>query len=210
MRRLCFSAALILLALLILPCLPGTEEAGIYDRVLRLHVIAASDSETDQTAKLAVRDALLSEITPLVADCRSVEEAAACLRDARDHLTAIAAETVAARGQHYGAEIRLDKERYPTRSYEAAALPAGEYLSLRVILGEGEGQNWWCVLFPPLCQAPAMGEDDTEARCIAAGLTPEQYRLITGIESGSVRYRVRFRVLEILEQMLSRLRGLRA
>lgn len=207
MRRLYCTAALILLTFLLLPCLPNAEDADIYDDVLRLHVIAASDSEADQATKLAVRDALLTEITPLIADCRSREEAAARLTDAEDTLITIAAGTAAARGHNYGASILLGRERYPTRTYDAAALPAGEYLSLRVVLGEGEGQNWWCVLFPPLCQTPAMGEDDAEVRCIAAGLTPEQYRLITGSESGEIRYQVRFRVLELLEQIVSRLRG---
>ncbi|MBR6708786.1 MAG: stage II sporulation protein R [Clostridia bacterium] len=206
MRRLLTSAALFLLAALILPCLPLNDDAAIYDNVIRLHVIAASDSEADQATKLAVRDAILEKITPLVTDCATREAAQARIAAVSEEIAALADTTVSARGHAYTARVLLGTERYPTRTYESAALPSGEYLSLRVVLGEGEGQNWWCVLFPPLCQSVALGEDDAEERCIAAGLTPEQYRLITGGESGQLRYRVRFKLLELLDDVVGRLR----
>ncbi len=194
MRCLYALAATVLAAALVCTFFPTAADAAVYDDVLRLHVIAASDSEADQAAKLAVRDALLAVTAPILADCASRDEAAARLAAAAPLLEQTAEATAGC-----DAAILLGEERYPTRTYASAALPAGEYLSLRVVLGEGEGQNWWCVLFPPLCLSAAT---DTEAVCIEAGLPPEEYRLITG-EAGELRYRVKFKLLELFGEIFT-------
>ncbi len=202
MRCLYAFAATVLTAALLVSFFPSPADAAVYDGVVRLHVIAASDSAEDQAVKYAVRDALLEVTAPLLDGCTSRDEAADRLEGSADLLAQTAEQTVAAHGFAYGAEVLLGREAYPTRTYAAAALPAGEYLSLRVVLGEGSGQNWWCVLFPPLCLNAAM-EDDTETVCIEAGLTPEQYRIITG--SGETpRYRVKFKLLEFFGEIFAR------
>ena len=201
MRYLYAFAATVLAATLIFAFFPSSEDAAVYDDVLRLHVIAASDNEVDQATKLAVRDALLEKTAPILAGCTSRDEAAERLGEASALLERTAAEVVASCGGDYGATVLLGEERYPTRTYAAAALPAGEYLSLRVVLGDGAGQNWWCVLFPPLCLSAATA-DEAEAICIEAGLTPEQYRLITGNE-GKVKYRIKFKLLELWEEIFA-------
>lgn len=199
MKYLYVFAATVLAAVLIGFFFPSAEDVAVYDDVLRLHVIAASDSEADQATKLAVRDALLEVTAPILAGCGSREEAAARLGETSALLAETAEAVVAARGGDYGAEVLLGQERYPTRTYASAALPAGEYLSLRVVLGDGAGKNWWCVLFPPLCLSAATA-DEAEEICIEAGLTPEQYRLITHSED-KVQYRVKFKLLELLEEI---------
>ena len=194
MRYLYLLSLTVLTAALVCSLFPTTAEAALYDDVLRLHVIAASDSESDQAAKLAARDALLTVTAPLLADCTSRDEAAARLAAAAPLLEQTAAEAAGC-----PAAVLLGEERYPTRTYASAALPAGEYLSLRVVLGEGEGQNWWCVLFPPLCLSAAT---ETEQVCIEAGLSPEAYRIITdGQAGGKVRWRMKFRLLELFEEI---------
>ena len=194
MRYLYLLALTVLTAALVCSLFPTTAEAALYDDVLRLHVIAASDSESDQAAKLAARDALLTVTAPLLADCTSRNEAAVRLAAAAPLLEQTAAEAAGC-----PAAVLLGEERYPTRTYASAALPAGEYLSLRVVLGEGEGQNWWCVLFPPLCLSAAT---ETEQVCIEAGLSPEAYRIITdGQAGGKVRWRMKFRLLELFEEI---------
>lgn len=194
MRYLYLLALTVLTAALVCSLFPTTAEAALYDDVLRLHVIAASDSESDQAAKLAARDALLTVTAPLLADCTSRDEAAVRLAAAAPLLERTAAEAAGC-----PAAVLLGEERYPTRTYASAALPAGEYLSLRVVLGEGEGQNWWCVLFPPLCLSAAT---ETEQVCIEAGLSPEAYRIITdGQAGGKVRWRMKFRLLELFEEI---------
>ncbi len=143
---------LLLLALLALvPLYAGTKPAMALadgqDEVLRLHVLANSDSEEDQRIKLAVRDALLPYF-----------EQTATYRDARAYLTrhgdAIqkAAETaLACEGADYGVYLTLGQSAFPDRTYDGILFPAGDYDALTVVLGEGGGKNWWCVLFPPLC-----------------------------------------------------------
>lgn len=196
MRYLYSLAATVLAAAVLFAVFPSSAESEVYDEVLRLHVIAASDSAEDQTIKLAVRDALLAVTEPILAGCESRDEAAARLDAVRPLLARTAAETAGC-----PAEVHLGWERYPTRTYAAAALPAGEYLSLRVVLGAGEGENWWCVLFPPLCLSAA---GDTETICLEAGLTPEQYRLITASgQDGTPRYRIKFKLLELFEEIFA-------
>ena len=92
-------------------------------------------------------------------------------------------------------------EDYPTREYESCAFPAGQYLSLKICLGEAEGQNWWCVLFPPLCLSAATDSSDHEDAFIQVGLTKEQYGIIT--ETEDTKYRVRFKILETVKGWFS-------
>ncbi|MBQ9805308.1 MAG: stage II sporulation protein R [Clostridia bacterium] len=177
---------------------PIHGEAAVYDTVVRLHVLANSDSTEDQTLKLQVRDAVLEITTPLLSDCKSQEEARARLKE---HLTAIqgaAKEVLAEAGRNDPVKIVLGQEDYPTRDYDSFCFPEGSYLSLRVEIGDAEGQNWWCCVFPPLCLGSASASKDTaEDAFIQVGLTPSQYKIIT--ESDQPVYRVRFKLLELFQ-----------
>lgn len=148
---LCFALCLALICFcdLVLP----RGESEIYDSVIRLHIIANSDSAADQETKLAVRDALLE--AQVFDGSNSMDEAKQSLDGALVKAQAVANAVLAERGEEYGAKCLFGRESYPTRIYEGVKLPAGTYLSVRVVLGEGEGQNWWCVLFPPLCLGAA-------------------------------------------------------
>ncbi len=195
-----FSALTVLIALIggVLP-IHGEEE--VYDRTLRLHVLANSDSDEDQALKLQVRDRVLDEIEKIVLPCESKTEAISAIQEAIPFLTEVASDCV--RQQGYAYEVRLETgiERYPTRRYEAMALPAGSYWSLRVLIGEADGQNWWCVLYPPLCLNTARAEE----QLVEAGFTFEQVQILT--EQEDVKYVLRFRVLEVLRQFWEELRG---
>ena len=122
------------------------RQQALADEVIRLHVIAASDSTADQQLKLQVRDAVLEEASCWIDSAHSQAEAEECLRQHLPALQTAAAETVSAAGYDYTVEALLAPETYPTRDYGTFALPGGEYLSLRVIIGEGAGHNWWCVV----------------------------------------------------------------
>ena len=183
---------LILSAFLILPVHAATE---VYDSVIRLHVLANSDSEEDQALKLQVRDAVLAYTEPIIGQASSKEQAKELLAKELDGIRALAEQTLQERGAPNTVSVTLDMEEYPRRTYERAALPAGEYLSLRVMIGEAQGQNWWCVLFPQMCLSAAAEEQ--KATCLAAGLSEGQYRFITG--SDGTGYRVRFKLVEIVE-----------
>ena len=188
------------LLLLIVGLLPVHGETEIYNKVVRLHVLANSDSEEDQAVKLAVRDAVLEVTVPLLQDCESREEAVERLEGNRTLLTEAAETVLRENGFDDAVNIEMGLEEYPTRTYDSLCFPAGEYLSLRVMIGEARGQNWWCVLFPSLCLSVANGgsAEQLEEAFVAVGLTPEQYRVITESDENTP-YRLRFKVLEILE-----------
>ena len=181
--------------------LPVHGEEGIYDTVVRLHVLANSDSEEDQALKLRVRDAVLSVTSPLIADCTDRGEAERILADAEDEILAAAGEVIAAEGYDYPVRITFCEEEYPEKDYGEFTFPKGTYLSMRVLIGEGEGRNWWCVLFPPLClSAATKSKAETEDAFTSVGLTKEQYGVIT--ETENTTYRVRFRLLELIGDWL--------
>ena len=180
--------------------LPIHGEAGIYDNVIRLHVLAASDSERDQALKLTVRDAVLQKTQTLLQNVSDRAEAERILRAALPEIETVAAAALADAGAPNSVSVTLGEESYPTREYEQLAFPAGEYLSLRVLIGAAEGQNWWCVLFPPLCLTTATARQESETLCLSAGLTGEQYRLIA--DTGETKYKLRFKILEVAENLL--------
>ena len=175
--------------------IPTNEEFEIYQNTVRLHVLANSDSENDQNAKLKVRDALLEKISSYDSD--SKEDALDMIEQKKDELCRVAEGILKNEGMSHSVRIEIGKEHYPTRYYDDFALPAGNYTSVRVIIGEGEGQNWWCVLYPPLCTASAIKYD--EDYCIEAGLTKGQYNLITDNHRGE--YKIKFRLLEIASEV---------
>ncbi|MBQ7160443.1 MAG: stage II sporulation protein R [Clostridia bacterium] len=193
MKKLLIISIAVLLAALILPILPLSGEGRVYTDTIRLHVLANSDSEEDQALKLRVRDAILDAVGNLVEDKKTREEAEKSIRDNIDILTVLAKDEIALAGYDYDVKITLDKEKYPEREYEGVRLPAGSYTSLRVLIGAAEGQNWWCVLFPPLCTSAA----EPQEKLAEAGFTGEQIRVLCDDEHP--KYVLRFRILEFFE-----------
>jgi stage II sporulation protein R len=174
--------------------LPSPSEAQIYDKVLRLHVLANSDSPKDQSLKLMVRDEIL-EYSKTLGEFEGVESAEETYSHELEKIKEIAKEVIISQGYDYPVDVSLGYEYYPTRQYEDVSLPAGEYLSLKVMIGGAAGQNWWCVLYPPLCISAASADEEL----IDAGFTPEQMQIITDGES--TRYKVKFKILESAKKL---------
>ena len=172
----------------------------ISDKVVRLHVVANSDSEEAQALKLRVRDAILARTTALLEASDDRSEAEGLIRGQLLELENIAAREITAAGYDYSVEARLAELDFPTREYESFTLPAGNYLALQVVIGEGEGKNWWCVVFPPLCTAAAA---EVPASALAAGFSEEEVRLITEEDRG---YVLKFKTLEWLEMLKEKLK----
>jgi len=196
-RLLIFTFCVIGLTVL-LGLLPIHGESEIYEGVVRLHVLANSDTEEDQALKLKVRDAVLEHTGSLLRDVRSREEAQSIIESELDSVCDTAQRAVYANGYGYPVSVSLGREDYPTRSYETVCLPSGEYLSLRILIGEAEGKNWWCVLFPPMCLSAASQSSEAFAQ---VGLTGDQYSIIT--QTDTPKYKIRFKLLEVLERTVN-------
>lgn len=198
-KRILTLAIFAAILLLVVGLLPVHGEEEIYDKVVRLHVLANSDSEEDQAVKLKVRDAILAITVPLLQNCETKEEAVTLLEENQTLFVEAAQAVLQEEGFDDTVSIEMGLEDYPTRTYDSLCFPAGEYISMRVSLGTGEGQNWWCCLFPPLCLGAAtVRDEDAEDACISVGFTPTQYKIIT--ESDKPVYRARFKILELLGQ----------
>ena len=127
------------------------RQDDLQEKMIRLHVIANSDSDADQTLKLCVRDAVLCRAEEILRQSADMTEARARLRDSLPDIGDAAAQELAAQGSGYSVSVALEDTEFPRKTYDGFALPTGEYLALRVVIGAGEGRNWWCVMFPPLC-----------------------------------------------------------
>lgn len=180
--------------------MPVNGEQEIYQSFIRLHVLANSDDEKDQNLKLEVRDYILGDIAALTEECRDVNEAAEKIRDGLKNIELKARDFINQKGYDYEVTITLSKEVYPERTYtdsygETFTFPSGTYQSLRIIIGEGKGKNWWCVLFPPLCLSGSKIEDELAV----AGYSNEQINILKK-DKGS-KYVIRFKILEILSDL---------
>ena len=174
-------------------------QSELADKVIRLHVLANSDSEADQALKLRVRDTVLARATELLAGTESRSDAEKRLNVALPELKSAAERTVAEAGYDYGVRVELAETAFPTKEYDGFSLPAGEYLALRVLIGDAAGKNWWCVVFPPLCTAAAA---DVPAAALSAGLSEDEVALITEADEG---YVLKFKTVELWEKLKARL-----
>ena len=180
----------------------GREQRELADSVIRFHVIANSDSEADQALKLAVRDRVLARAEEMYPEGATLAQAQEALEGHLNLLAAAGREVVEEQGYDYPVAATLEDCWFPTKEYEGFALPAGNYTALRVTIGEGKGQNWWCVAFPPLCLGAAS---ETVDQALEAGhFTPGQGALVTGDGEG---YVLKFKAMELLGELQGFLEG---
>lgn len=166
----------------------GTDAEELSGKIVRLHVVANSDTEADQALKLRVRDSVLAHLGTVLSGATDRDEAEELIRENLPEITRRASDVVGEAGFEYAVRASVLFEDFPTTDYDTFSLPAGEYLSLRVTIGSGAGHNWWCVVFPPVCTAASTDE------MAAVGLTDSEVSLIT---RSSGDYVVKFRVMEI-------------
>ena len=168
------------------------RQCSLSNEVIRLHVIANSDSDADQSVKLRVRDAVLEKLSPALKAAETRQQAEGIVVGQLPEIQRTAAKVLEENGFSYSAASTLSVETYPTREYDGFALPAGDYLSLRVVLGSGRGHNWWCVVFPPLCMSSCEDESAFSA------LSEDNRELIVSDDGG---YCVKFKIVELYEQI---------
>ena len=166
----------------------------LYDNVIRLHILADSDSEKDQNAKLAVRDGVKDYIYTLVSQAENKQVADKIIKDNLQNIENKVKETVSELGYSYKTEISFENEYYPVRYYEGFAFPSGEYKSLKITLGSGEGKNWWCVLYPTVCNSMATSVDK---KLTSAGISENTAKMIC---SESKEYEYGLYILELFKR----------
>lgn len=169
------------------------------ENILRLHILAESDEEADQQLKLAVRDALLEHSEELFGSCDNLEEMIAAAEENKDEICRIAEETLRKRNCYSNVTVEIEKIGFDDRVYGGLTVPGGEYTAVRVNIGSGNGKNWWCVMFPPLC-IPCFTGGATEEEIL------EEYENIISKEQAQMlyspaEYQVRFYFAELLEQL---------
>ena len=190
MKRAC---ACFLLPLLIWGGSLLWERQKLTDDLIRLHVVAASDSDEDQTIKLQVRDAVMKSLKEAMGEMPNAAAARAHLQKNLSQIQSVANEALRAAGRDGEAVVSLCKETFDTRYYDTFALPVGVYEALRITIGEGQGKNWWCVVFPTLC-IPATSEG-FESVAAGAGFSEKMKDTLTG------NYEVHFFLLDVLGQL---------
>ena len=195
MKKFIFETALLIgLSLSLLVCaLAKEEQTDIADKLIRLHVIANSDSREDQALKLKVRDEILNYVEELTKNCKTKEEAHKIIDENLSTFEDIANRVCEENSVTYRATAALERTDFPTKNYESFSLPAGSYEALRIKLGNAGGQNWWCVLFPPLCVSAAEAESTLDS----SGFSDREILLVT---SDKPEYQIKFKVLELLSK----------
>lgn len=164
----------------------------IAEKILRFHVLANSDSEEDQEVKIKVRDAVGQMLEPKLKEAEGLADTERIVEENMDAIIAIAEETLEKNGFSYGAGARIAEVEFPVKTYGNYTFPAGEYEALQVTLGEGEGHNWWCVLYPNMCFQGSVYEvvDEESDEALREVLTPEEYADV--FDSGKLQIRFKF------------------
>ncbi len=193
---------LILLSLFILISAISYVDAvsnNIADSVFRLHVIANSNSKEDQELKLKVRDELLLYMNIISKDSTSKQEAMQIANEHKEEFTQIAEKVIKENGYNYTVNVQIGKADFPTKYYGDITLPAGTYDALKVQIGEAKGQNWWCVMFPPLCFVDVSTGivPDNSKQELKQSLDNEEYDLISKTDNNEISFK--FKIVELFQ-----------
>ena len=182
-----------------------TSQDDIAGKLIRFHVIANSDDKIDQGLKLKVRDSVLKYISPKLKGCKNIEDSRKVINDEDKNIIKISERIIKENGFKYSVDTSLSRENFPVKTYGNITLPQGKYEAYRIILGTGAGQNWWCVMFPPLCFVDITKGDisfqktENEMRSV---LSEDEYELI----DNTVRDKkiiVKFKLAEIFSKLFS-------
>ncbi|WP_041721243.1 stage II sporulation protein R [Alkaliphilus metalliredigens] len=176
----------------------GLERRG--EELIRFHVLANSDSPGDQRLKLKVRDRVIEEMALDLGKSQSIEETREIIGKSLERIESVAQDEIRQNGSTYGAVAYLEEHTFPTKRYGDVVFPAGEYEALRIVIGEGIGQNWWCVMFPPLCFVDVKNglADEKTQRQLKEVLSEEEYQLVRmAAEEGQVTLELRSKIVDL-------------
>ena len=198
------AAALVLAAIIITGIVfvsySESVSSGLADNLVRLHVLANSDEPNDQQLKRDVRDVVITYMKGQLKDIKNIDETKQKIYENLDDLREIAIKEIKRQGKDYDVKVMLGNYPFPTKVYGDVTLPAGNYQALRVVIGKGEGQNWWCVLFPPLCFVDATHGTvpDSVKSDLKDVLSEEEYNLVAP-EEEEMQVEIKFKIVEVLQ-----------
>jgi len=194
MKKILISVILGIIITFVITSYSSTVQSDIAGNLLRLHVIANSDSSSDQELKLKVRDRLLAESSDLFSDTESIDESKQIVENNIEFLESAARDEITSRGFDYDVRIKTEKCFFPVKSYGSLTLPSGEYEAVKVEIGKAEGKNWWCVMFPPLCFVNGTVNSEKSLAKLKDSLSEEEYDIVT---SGEVDFR--FKIVDVVQ-----------
>lgn len=198
-KKIQIALAMVLVLSFLLSFTSFANECGeIRDEVLRLHILANSDSDEDQELKLKVRDQVLKEGSSIFDNAKDVLSAERKIENEKERLRQIALDVVRKNGYDYDVTVKISNEYFNTRTYEDVTLPAGKYNAVRVLIGSGEGKNWWCVMFPPMCLPAAESEATIDEVLSKDGVK---------VVKSNPKYEVRFKLVEIYESIKDKIKS---
>ena len=174
------------------------------DKLIRFHVIANSDSDKDQKLKLKVRDEVISYLQPKLENSNSIEESEKIIKNEYKTLENISKKVISKNGYNYTVKVGLEYSNFPAKQYSSVVLPAGKYKALRIIIGEGKGKNWWCVMFPPLCFVDDQNGiiDEKTVKKLKEVVTEEEYDLIMAKNKNEVKnLEFKFKITEVFQNI---------
>lgn len=194
-KRIYISISILFLLLLLTISYSISIQQSLSNKVLRLHILANSNSKFDQELKLKVRDEIVNYLTPLLKNSSNLDETKKIINENITNLQDIA-NSIVKKYSNYNTNISLATSSFPTKQYGKIAFPAGDYEALKITIGEGSGNNWWCVMFPPLCfTSSSAGEfDDETINNLQNTLSKEEFNMINNLEKPEVK--IKFRILE--------------
>lgn len=178
---------------------------SISSKLIRFHVIANSDSEEDQNLKLKVKDEVLKYLAPELEKCTTIEESRQLLRDNDNKVKAIAEKVIRENGYSYEVKSELSKENFPVKTYGPITLPQGNYEAYRILIGNAGGQNWWCVMFPPLCFIDITKGEVAEEKTIEQMKEVLSEEELEYVENDSENIQFKFKIVEIYNKLKKRL-----
>lgn len=210
-KSIIFGICIILLSGLVLSKSVHSSAIDISDKLIRFHVVANSDSEEDQSVKLRIRDEILQKYGPILSESGSREESLQLIRENLEEIEITADKILKEEGINYSARAVLGESTFPIKQYGSITLPAGEYTALKVVLGEGGGRNWWCVMFPPLCfidVTRGLTSDETD-RQLKRVISSEEAESITAFKQNTTKTEVVAKVQGSSTKALGSVKGIK-
>ena len=176
--------------------------SDISNSVVRLHIVANSNSGEDQQLKIKVRDRIISETSQIFQNTESTSEALSLARHNSDLIRKIAIDEIKQNGFDYDVSVSVEKSAFPTKVYDNITLPSGKYDAVKVKIGDAMGENWWCVMYPPLCfTSDVLSVSDESRKKLQNSLSPSSYSLITQSSDSAIPVEIRFRIVEMFQNI---------